>query len=238
MTPILELVGVSKAYGALRPLRIDRLTVHSGEAVAILGLDGPAAEVLVNLVMGAVLPDEGQVTAFGRETASISDAAEWVALADRFGIVSDRLVLLDALTVIQNLSMPFTLNIEPPPADVRERARALARLVGLPDSSWDAPVASLGDAARVRVHLARALAPKPELLLLEHAAAGLEHSASRAELARLVSAVASRGGTAILALTADPAFASGMAARVLRHDAGTGRLAGAAGWRVWPKRLR
>ena len=129
--PVIELAAVSKDYHGLRPLRIEKLTLAEGELVAILGLDQPMAETFINLVTGAMLPDRGEVTIFGRPTASIDDSADWLSIVDRYGIVSERAVLLDALSVIQNLSIPFTLDIDPPPDDVRERAVLLGREAGL-----------------------------------------------------------------------------------------------------------
>ena len=116
---VLEFAGVSKNYGGLRPLRIAELRVPAGDRVAILGFDQPTAEVFVNLATGATLPEAGDVSIFGLPTRKIEDSADWLATVDRFGIVSERAVLLDALTVIQNLAMPFTLEIEPPPDAVR-----------------------------------------------------------------------------------------------------------------------
>ena len=150
---VLELSGVVKDYRGLRPLRIAALRVASGEHVALVGVDLVAAEVFINLATGATLPDAGEVRVFGRPTAAIDDSADWLATVDRFGIVSERAVLLDQLTVIQNLAMPFTLEIEPPPDEARHRAVALAREVGLLESVWERPIAALDAAARVRHRL-------------------------------------------------------------------------------------
>src|SRR5947207_6770885 len=120
--PLVELTALSKDYHGLRPLRIEKLNLAAGELVAILGLDQPMAETFVNLVTGATLPDRGEVKVFGRPTSAIDDSADWLAVVDRFGIVSERAVLLDSLSVIQNLAIPFTLDIDPLPGDVRERA--------------------------------------------------------------------------------------------------------------------
>ena len=224
MTPaVLELAGVSKSYGGLRPLRIRQLAVARAEQIAIVGFDQPMAEVFVNLVTGATLPDAGTVSLFGRPTTSIADSADWLAVADRFGIVSARAVLLDALTVIQNLALPFTLEIEPPAEDVRERAAALAAEVGLAEAAWTRPAGDLDAAPRARIRLARALALDPAVLLLEHASAGLDAESRRA-LGADVRAIAARRGAAVVAVTADEAFASAAAARVLTLDPATGRL--------------
>ena len=214
---------MSKDYRGLRPLRIAALRVAAADHVAILGFDQVSAEVFVNLATGATLPDAGDVSIFGRSTRAISDSADWLATVDRFGIVSERAVLLDALTVIQNLAMPFTLEIEPPPEEVRVRAEALAREVGLPEASWTKPVAELDAAGWVRVRFGRAIALDPAILLLEHASARL----AREEVAALgaqMRAVAGRRGIALVAVAADDTFAKAVAGRVLTLEPATGRL--------------
>jgi ABC-type polar amino acid transport system ATPase subunit len=224
VTPALvEFAGVSKTYGGLRPLRIADLRVAAGEQVAILGFDQVSAEVFVNLVTGATLPDAGEVRLLGRATSAIADSADWLATIDRLGIVSDRAVLLEQFTVIQNLVIPFTLQIEPPPDAERARAEDLAREVGLADAPWTAPLAALDAAAAARVRVGRAIALDPAVLLLEHATARVPRSVVPmfgAEIRRL----ADRRGLALVAATADEAFASAVASRVLTLEPATGRL--------------
>jgi ABC-type sulfate/molybdate transport systems ATPase subunit len=221
--PVLTIAGLSKDYRGLRPLRIQQFTLSAGDQVALLGFDRPSAEVFVNLVTGATLPDAGSVTIFGRPTSHIADSAEWLAIVDRFGIVSDRAVLLDHLSVIQNLALPFTLEIEPPPGEVRQRAAALASEVRLAEPAWERRVADLGAAGHARVRLARALALDPAVLLLEHVSAGVDIEAAR-ELAADIRALSSERGAAVVALTAGERFAAGVAPRVLTLEQATGRL--------------
>jgi predicted ABC-type transport system involved in lysophospholipase L1 biosynthesis ATPase subunit len=222
---VLEFAGISKDYRGLRPLRIAALKIAAGEEVAILGFDQVSAEVFVNLATGATLPDAGEVRVLGRPTSAITDSADWLATLDRFGIVSERAVLLDQLTVIQNLALPFTLDIEPPAADVRARAEGLAREVGLPEASWTQSVAGLEANGRVRVRLGRAIALDPAVLLLEHVSASVGRDAVVA-LASDVRAIARRRGVAIVAATADEAFARAVAVtgRVLTLEPSSGRL--------------
>ena len=220
---VLEFAGISKDYHGLRPLRIAELRVAAGDQIAMLGFDRASAEIFVNLATGATLPDAGTVTVFGRPTQSIGDSTEWLATVDRFGIVSERAVLLDPLTVIQNLAMPFTLDIEPPPDAVRVRAEALAREAGLPDAAWTRPVAELDAAGRMRVRLGRAIALDPAILLLEHASAALGRD-EVAPLAADLRAIAARRGIALVAVTADAAFAGAVASRVLTLEPATGKL--------------
>jgi ABC-type polar amino acid transport system ATPase subunit len=219
----LELLNISKNYQGLRPLRIAQLRVAAGEHVAMLGFDQPSGEVFVNLVTGATLPDAGEVRVLGRATAEITDSADWLATVDRFGIVSDRAVLLDQLTVIQNLAMPFTLQIEPPPDEVRARAEGLAAEVGLREPSWSQPISGLNGSGRTRVRLGRAIALNPSVLLLEHASA----SVAREDVERLgadIRSIAAARGAAIVAVSADEVFARAVAGRVLTLEPATGRL--------------
>ena len=222
-TLVVDVSSVTKQYGALRPLRIDRLQISAGEQVAIIGLDQPAAEVFISLMTGAGLPDTGTVAVFGRETATISDSSEWFSTLDRFGIVSDRSAILEALTVVQNLAVPFSLDIEPPSDAIRSKAVALAREAGVAEATWDRPCHDLDAANRLRLRLARAFALEPSLLLLEHPSATLAR-ADVSSFARAVRALAERRGAAAITLTMDRDFASAAAARILTLDPATGRL--------------
>ena len=221
--PVFELTGVTKNYGALRPLRVEQLTLSPGDQVALLGFDQPAAEVLINLLTGASLPDTGLVRVFGRSTADIADSAEWLTTLDRFGIVSERAALLEAMSVIQNMAMPFSLEIEPPPPDIVRQATALAAEAGLHQSVLAQRVGDLDAASRMRVRLGRALAFNPGVLLLEHPSARLLRQ-DVVHFAIDVRAVAERRSIATLTITADAEFAGAVSVRALVLEPSTGRL--------------
>jgi ABC-type transporter Mla maintaining outer membrane lipid asymmetry ATPase subunit MlaF len=223
VTAVLHLSGVQKHYQSLRPLRLQALTIDPAERVAIGGLDASAAEVLVNLVTGRSLPDQGEVAVLGRPTSAIADGDDWLASLDRFGIVSDRGVLLDGLSVGQNLAMPFTLDIEPVAAETAERAAALAGACGIGGDWLQRPTAAAPPGIRARIHLARAVALEPALLILEHPTAGLDAS-TRAAFADDVSRVAEARQLAALIITQDDDFARKAAHRVLRLEPATGAL--------------
>jgi len=218
-----RMTGVQKNYAALRPLRIQSLEVGPGERLALGGLDGAAAEVLVNLVTGAALPDEGTVVVFGQSTAEIADGEAWLASLERFGIVSPRAVMLEGSTLLQNLALPFTLEIDPVPPSVLTRVEALATECGLDTASLPVRVGELPPHVRVRAHLARALALEPALLLIEHPTAdvGDQHRRSLGEdLARVVE----ERRIAALIVTLDPDFAEVAAHRSLELQPATGAL--------------
>lgn len=221
--PVLELSGVSKAYGALRPLRIEHLVLAPGDQVALLGLDQTAAEVLVSLVTGATLPETGHVRIFGRATSDITESSDWLTVLDRFGIVTERAALLESMTVLQNMAIPFSLDIEPPPPDVARLASTLAAEAGLADALLEQRLGTLDAASRMRVRLGRALAFDPGLLLLEHPSAALAR-ADVVPLACDVRAVAERRTLATLTITADGEFAGAISERAYILEPATGRL--------------
>lgn len=231
--PVLEIGGLIKDYRGLRPLRLDRLILQAGEHVALLGFDAPAAEMLTTLITGALTPDAGHISVLGTSTASLQDSDDWLRLVDRLGIVTERAVLLDSMTVIQNLALPFTLSIEPPPEDARHRAQTLALEAGLPSSTWERAVGALDGAQRTRVRLGRAVSLDPAVILLEHPTAQVDRSAVP-DLGRDIRAVATRRGLATLTLTADEEFARAVAATVLTWSPADGRLrAVRRNWLPW-----
>jgi predicted ABC-type transport system involved in lysophospholipase L1 biosynthesis ATPase subunit len=233
LTPrLLELRGVTKAFGGLRPLRVADLSVNAGEAVILGGLDETAAAVLVDLVTGTALPDAGEVVVAGTPTSAIADHEGWLAFLEQFGIVNSRVVLLDGLTALQNVAVPLTLDLDPLPPDARSRAVAIASTVGIDPAVLDRPLGAVPPLARFRVRLARAIAHEPRLLLVEHPTFGLD----RGEVAgceAALAAVLSKTTLGALVISTDQRLHAGFAARRLSLDAGTGKVVERRSWPGW-----
>jgi ABC-type lipoprotein export system ATPase subunit len=228
--PVLYIANVSKNYSALRPLRIQELAVGQGEVVAVSGFDAAAAELLVNLVTGASLPDQGTVTTFGRPTAEIADGEAWLSSLERFGIVSERAVMLEGATLLQNLALPLTLEIDPVPPSVIQQVQGLARECGIAIEALSIRAGELPPHVRVRAHLARAVALNPSFLLIEHPTAAVGER-ERVPLARDMAAVAGKRRVSALVMTLDAEFAEVVAHRSLALQPATGAMV------VWkPKR--
>ena len=229
---LVELAGVSKDYRALRPLRIQRLELRAGESIALLGLDAAMAEVLVNLITGAQLPDEGEVRVFGRSTAAITAVDEWVAELDRFGLISDRAVLVEQFTAEQNLALPISLDIDVMSPPIREEVRRLASEVGLSADRMALPTSALTPTDQLRLRLGRALALHPRVLLAEHPNALLAGEESPS-FARDFRRISRDRGLATLLVTADATFAGAGADTVLELQPATGALKRRSGLRRW-----
>jgi ABC-type branched-subunit amino acid transport system ATPase component len=222
--PVLQITGLRKSYGGLRPLRIQSLAIAAGERVAITGLDAAAAEIMVNLVTGASLPEEGEVRVFGKRTADVASGDAWLASLDAFGIVTDRAVVLEGATLAQNLALPFTLAIDPIEPETRERVLRLAEECDIAPEWLEQQAGALPPTVRARTHLARAIALGPALLLMEHPAAALPE-AERGAFGSVVARVCEARTLTVLAMTLDGAFAAAAAHRVLTLQPATGALA-------------
>jgi putative ABC transport system ATP-binding protein len=220
---VCRIANLRKAYSGLRPLRLNDLSIEAGERVALSGLDAGAAELLVNLVTGASVPDEGEVVVLGRSTASISDGDEWLESLDRFGIVSPRAVLLDGASLLQNLAMPITLDIEPVQPEVAARVTELAAGAGIEAQWLERPIAALDPSIRIRAHLVRAVALDPSFLILEHPTAGLAPGEGQA-FGEVVARVAGARSLATLIISEDVPFSTAAATRRLALQVATGHL--------------
>ena len=230
--PLVQLQHVVKHYHSLRPLRVQNLVVGRGDAVALLGFDAAMAEVLVSLMTAGTLPDEGQITVFGEATSNIADHASWMTVLDRFGLVSQRSVLLEQLTAEQNLAIPHTLAVESLSDDVRHAVRELADEIGLPASHLAQQLATLPASSIVRVRLGRALALRPDVLLAEHPNATLTKQEALA-FANDLSAIRRARTLATIVITADKGFAEAAGTTVLSLHPATGELRRQTGVRRW-----
>jgi ABC-type lipoprotein export system ATPase subunit len=223
MSALLDINGLSKDYRALRPLRIAQFSVKPGDLVSIDGIDATGAETFVHLVTGAALPDEGVVTLFGQDTRGITDSHAWLQSLDRVGMITARGILIEMFTVLQNIAMSYTLDVDPIDPRVLPQAGALAREVGIPQESFDLPAGKLAPDMQIRVHLARALALGPKLLIAEHPSAALPRQSVAAFGADLARVTQSRG-LALVAITADDALAKAIGGQRLELVAATGEL--------------
>ncbi len=228
--PLIQFAGVVKEYGGDAPLRVHALSVGPDDRIAVFGLDEAAAETMVHLISGAALPDEGQVVIAGQDTHEIATDTDWLLSLDRFGVVTRRAVLLDTLSTAANMALPLTTSIDPMSEATRRAVEGLAAEVQLAPDRLDAPCGSLNPLDRTRLHLARALALGPELLLLEHATRDLADDQDRTAMARALKSVATARGVGWLALSDDPVFATESGAQRWRLDARTGVLARQRWW--------
>jgi len=170
MTDLLEVRGVSKRFGGLLAVADVSFTLHEGEILGLIGPNGAGKTTLFNVVNGVYKSDGGTITFQGKDiTGRSPDQVVHLGLARTHQIVRP----LSGMTVIENVIVGACFGREY--QSMREaRATALEVLerVGLA-SRADTSARSLTLAAKKRLEVARALAARPKLLLLDEVLAGL-----------------------------------------------------------------
>lgn len=214
-TPVIELCEVSRRYDAAAegpPALCDAsLTVHRGEAVAILGPSGSGKSTLLNLIAGLDRPDTGTVTVDGVRVDRLGEAASARYRRAKIGMIFQFFNLLDDLTVADNVALPAQL-AGMYRATAHRRAAELLETLGI-DRHARAYPGRLSGGERQRVAVARALINRPPLLLADEPTGALD-SASGQDVRGLLSELHADGQTVVL-VTHDLALARTCATRTI-----------------------
>jgi branched-chain amino acid transport system ATP-binding protein len=167
--PILALSQVSKRYGAIVVADAIDLAVEKGEALGIIGPNGAGKTSLFNLVAGTVAVDSGTVTFAGRDVTRLDAASRCrLGISRSFQIPHP----FAGMTVFENLVVGAAFGGGMKERDAYETAVDVLRLTGLAPKA-NALAGSLTLLERKRLEMARALATRPQLLLLDEIAGGL-----------------------------------------------------------------
>jgi branched-chain amino acid transport system ATP-binding protein len=190
--PLLELRELSIAFGGLRAVRNVSLSVPRGSLTALIGPNGAGKTTLFALVSGFLQPDHGQVFFDGRDiTGHPPHLNARAGMTRTFQIVQP----FALQTVRENIAVGAHLHIAGR-ADALAEAERVAARVGLA-SQLDKPAADLTVAGRKRLELARALATRARLLLLDEVLAGLNPQ-EIAEMIPVVRGIAESGVTVLM----------------------------------------
>jgi osmoprotectant transport system ATP-binding protein len=160
--PIIELRDVVKRYGALTAVAGLSLAIEAGGFTALLGGSGSGKTTALKMINGLVQPDGGEVWVEGR---AIAGEAGW-ALRRRIGYVFQEVGLFPHMTVAENIGVGPKLAGWARP-DIGARVDELLQLVALPPSVGPRLPAALSGGQRQRVGVARALAAKPRIMLMD-----------------------------------------------------------------------
>ncbi|MFC8619030.1 metal ABC transporter ATP-binding protein [Micromonospora purpureochromogenes] len=192
--PVITVTHGAVGYDGRPVLRDVSLTVTAGEVVAVLGANGSGKSTLIRAVLGLVPLAGGSVALFG---TPLRRFRQW----RRIGYVPQRLgagggVPATVREVVASGRLARRGVLRPPGRADREAVDAALRAVGLADRAAD-PVATLSGGQQQRTLIARALAGRPELLVLDEPTAGVDAASQEAFATALRDFVAD-GGTVLL----------------------------------------
>ena len=168
MTALLVASGLTKAFRGLLAVAGATFEVAEGRLSALIGPNGAGKTTLFNLIAGAFAPDAGTIEFAGRPIHGLRpDQVCAAGIGRTFQLVRP----FPELTVLDNVVVG-ALRVERTVAGARAAARAVVGQLGL-EARADQPAATLTLADRKRLEVARALATRPRLLLLDEVMAGL-----------------------------------------------------------------
>jgi ABC-2 type transport system ATP-binding protein len=162
-----HLENITRRFGKVLALDALSLTVRQGEVYGFLGRNGAGKTTALRILMGIIRPDEGHIELLGKRTKRVT-----VSLKQRIGYVSQEPMYYSWMTAEQ---LGRFVSSFYPTWDTREYCRLLDAL----DVPLDRRTAELSGGTRSKLGLALALAPRPELLLLDEPTAGLDPVARR-----------------------------------------------------------
>jgi phospholipid/cholesterol/gamma-HCH transport system ATP-binding protein len=181
MEPIIQLRGVSKAFGNSVILDGMDLDIYPGEGLGIIGPSGTGKSTILRIIAGLLAPDQGEVYIQGQlRRGLIEDGNDPIYI----GMVFQQAALFDSLTVEENVGFRLFQQSHISRKRIRELVEAKLGLVGMAGIADQYP-AQLSGGMRKRVSFARAIMSNPEhpednpeVLLYDEPTAGLDPIAS------------------------------------------------------------
>jgi len=170
--PIIEFIGVDKAFGDKVIYKNLNLSVYPSETLCIIGGSGVGKSVMIKMLVGLLRPDRGRVLAFGQDVSSMNDI-ELLPIRRRIAMLFQSGALFDSLTVKENIQYPLIEHKWGTQIEMDQRTTEALEMVGLPGVESLKP-SELSGGMRKRVALARAIAVKPEVLLYDEPTTGLD----------------------------------------------------------------
>jgi D-xylose transport system ATP-binding protein len=195
-TPILEMIGISKRFGAVQALTDVDFSVREREVVALVGDNGAGKSTLIKTISGAGPADGGDIS-FEGEKVSITRPHDSQALG--IATVYQDLALCDNLDVVANLFLGRESGRRGAldEIEMERRASELLRSLAAKIPSVRIPVASLSGGQRQTVAIARSLVGEPRVVILDEPTAALG-VAQTAQVLDLIERLKERGHAVIL----------------------------------------
>jgi len=195
---------VTKSFDGNRVIDGVSFDVPARTACCIMGRSGSGKSVTLKLLMGLLKPDEGKICVNDVEIETL-DSAGMVDVRKTMGFLFQYSALFDSLSVADNVAFPLRRHTRMPETDIAASVRERLAEVGL-ESELDKMPLDLSGGMRKRVGLARALALKPSILLVDEPSSGLD-PITTLEIDKLLIDLKSSNKTTVVVVTHNVASA-------------------------------
>ena len=227
---VLEVQGVTKRFGGLVAVNQVSLEVNEGEIFSVIGPNGAGKTTFFNLLTGIYTPDEGRILFLGQDiTGSTPDKAAKLGIGRTF----QNIRLFGAMTVLENIlvgrhihtRVPYLHALLRTPLARKEERKALEEALSLLEyvgllHRKDELARNLPYGEQRKLEIARALALKPKLLLLDEPAAGMNPKETEA-LQEFILKIRSEMGLTILLIEHDMRLVMRISDRIAVLDYGS-----------------
>ena len=189
-------------------LSIETLLIGTGEKTAVIGPSGFGKTTLLNLLAGIIIPSEGTISVKNNIVNQRSDTERRDYRIKEIGFVFQDFKLLEYLSVLDNILLPFTINKSLQlTKEIREDAKLLAASINIEDKLNKHP-SKLSHGERQRVGICRALLNKPSLILADEPTGNLD-PANKAHIMDILFEYVNNYSSTLITVTHDHALLNG-----------------------------
>jgi len=212
--PIINLTGVSKAFGATQVLKEINLDVRPGEVLVLIGASGSGKSTVLRIMSGLETADTGEVWV---NEVPLHDARRAKEIRGHVGMVFQQFNLFPHKSALGNVTLALIKARKMSAADAKKRAMDALDRVGLADRAEHYP-SQLSGGQQQRVAIARALAVEPGIMFFDEATSALDPELV-GEVTEVMRGLA-RDGMTMVVVTHEMGFARKTADRVVFMDKG------------------
>jgi ABC-type uncharacterized transport system ATPase subunit len=178
--PVIRLEGISKSFGSVQANKSISLNIHAGRILALLGENGAGKSTLMSILAGRLQPDSGQIIVDGKAAAIGSTRA---AHELGIGMVYQHFMLVDAMTVTENVILGQQLGFTLPIPQLEQKVADLAERYGLKIDPG-ARISDLSMGERQRVEIVKLLYRQSRILIFDEPTAVLNTVRNRSTVYR------------------------------------------------------
>lgn len=213
MSALLEAKEVTKIYARAQHPSLNNVSfrVSKSEFIAVMGASGSGKTTLLNVLSTIDTPTSGSITIDGINIQNLTDSGAADFRRDKLGFIFQEYLLLDSLTIFENIAVPLTLQ-KLPPKKIENMVKSLAEAFGIDPQLHKYPN-ELSGGQKQRASALRAIVKRPSILFADEPTGALD-SSSATDLLNTLKESNKALSTTILMVTHD-AYAASFADRIL-----------------------